>query len=65
MNFIIIEDKIINLDKIHFVRLESQYELIISFGTDFLKFKNKPDKILDIFNKLQNSNEKLSDRKRR
>lgn len=60
MNTIIIEGQLINLDKIHFVRRDSESELLISFGTDYLRFRKDPTKIDKIFNRLANRNEKLS-----
>jgi len=60
MNTIIIEGQLVNLDKIHFVRRESESELLISFGTDYLRFRKDPTKINQIFNKLANRNEKFS-----
>lgn len=53
MNTIQIDDKLINLDKIHFIRRESKTELIISFGTDFVRIKNSPDEIESLFKNLQ------------
>lgn len=56
-----IDGKLINTDKIHFVRRELNNSLLVSFGTDFLRFKGHKEYIDDIYNKLhKESNEKLS-----
>lgn len=65
MNSIVIDGKLINLDRIHFVRKEFADTLLISFGTDFLKFRGDPDWIASIFDKLQEHSEKLSCTNRR
>lgn len=66
MSRIVIDGKIINLDKIHFVRRESDTELLVSFGTDFLRFRGSPNKVEEIFNKLEyGNNEELSGNHRR
>jgi hypothetical protein len=58
---IVIDDQLINLDKVHFVRRESENELLVSFGTDFLRFRGNRKKIESIFAKLQDgNNEELS-----
>jgi len=59
MNTIVIDNKIINLEKIHFVRKESDIELLVSFGTDFLRFRSSPKQINDIFNKLNRKSEEF------
>jgi len=60
MKNITIDDKIINLDKIHFTRLISKIELIISFGTDFVRVKGTKEKINSIIETLKNGgDEKL------
>ena len=62
---IILDGKLINLDKIHFVRIESPTELLISFGTDFLRFRKDADTISEFFNRLQlASNEKFPSKNR-
>jgi len=48
-----IDDKLINLDRIHFVRLESESELIISFGPDFIRIRKSPEELESILNKIQ------------
>lgn len=52
-NCIKIDNKLINLDKIHFVRRESESELIISFGTDFVRIHKSPKELENIFKQLQ------------
>lgn len=65
MKTITIEGKLINLEKIHFVRRESMTSLIISFGTDFIRFDSNPEGIDSIYNKIENaSNEKFSSNNR-
>jgi len=60
-NRIIIDDHLINLDKFHFARRESKDTLLVSFGTDFLRFHGSQEKIESIITKLQDGNdEKLS-----
>jgi hypothetical protein len=60
MKNIIIDDKIINLDRIHFTRLISKTELLISFGTDFVRIKGTKEKIESVIKTLKNGgDEKL------
>ena len=66
MSTIRLKNKLVNLDKIHFVRIEDKCQLVISFGTDFIRFTGSPTEIQDLFNKIENlCNEKLSSTNRR
>ena len=55
MKTMLIEGKLINLKKIHFIRRESSCELIISFGTDFIKFTGSCEKLDKIYNDIYNN----------
>lgn len=66
MKTIIIKGKLINLDKIHFVRRLTYSELLVSFGTDFLTFTGTSEQLDDIFNEIQFAiNEEFSDNHKR
>lgn len=65
MNIIEIEGKLINVDKIHFVRKVSKNKLLISFGSDYVDFTGAAEKLEEIINEIQRCNEKLSDYDRR
>jgi hypothetical protein len=56
MKLLEINGKVINLERIHFIRLESESKLVISFGTDFVRFEDTPTKIQDILTKIVNAN---------
>ena len=61
MKTIVIDGKIINLSRIHFVRKETPSLLVISFGTDFIKVPGKPKEIEEIYHKIYSAlNEELS-----
>lgn len=64
MKTITIKGRLINLDKIHFVRRESYSELLISFGTDFLKFTGSQEELEEIFNTIESHAEFSSNRRR-
>jgi len=53
MNTIKIHGKLINLQQIHFVRKESDRVLIVSFGTDFIRFTGDCSEIDHIYDRLQ------------
>lgn len=56
-----IQDKIINLEKVHFVRRETPHELLISFGSDFLRIRGTSEIVDDLFYKIDNAlNEEFS-----
>ena len=56
-----IDGKLVNLEKIHFIRKEAPDSLLISFGTDFLRFRKEPEEISIILDKIEEcSNEKFS-----
>jgi ABC-type bacteriocin/lantibiotic exporter with double-glycine peptidase domain len=66
MSTLNIEGKLINLEQVHFVRRESPQELLVSFGTDFLRFKGTSERLDDIYYKIDEAlNEKLSSSSRR
>lgn len=55
-----IDGKVINIEKIHFIRKESNTDLLISFGPDFLRFHGTPKEVENIFIKLEREFEKFS-----
>ena len=61
MSLVRINGKLINPDKIHFVRKVSETKLLISFGSDHLEFSGTSEALEKISDKLEKySNEKLS-----
>lgn len=64
MNIITIEGRLINLDKIHFIRKESKRELFVSFGPDFIRFNGTEETIDRLLNKIQEAIEELSSKNR-
>ena len=53
MRTINLSGRIINIDQIHYIRRESPKELLISFGSDFLRFTGTESYINDLFLKLE------------
>ena len=53
-----IQDKLINVNKIHFVRRESSDKIIISFGTDFVRVADTPSNIEKYLNLLETEENK-------
>jgi len=47
-----IDGILINVEHIHYVRPESDTCILISFGTDFLRFRKSKEEIKDIKNRL-------------
>ena len=60
MNVINIAGRIINLSMVHFVRRESPTVLVVSFGSDFLKFTGTSNTIDDILIKIEEGLEEFS-----
>lgn len=61
-----IDGKLVNLEKIHFVRKETHDTLLISFGTDFLRFHKDPSEIETLLDMIKEcNNEKFSSKNRR
>lgn len=61
MKTVIIDNKIIYLHQIHFIRKESKTEFVISFGTDFVRVKGTKEKIESDLKKLtEENNEEFS-----
>lgn len=56
MKTVTIDDKTIYLNQIHFIRRESNTEIIVSFGTDFVRIKGTPEKIASALEKLKSGN---------
>jgi len=57
MKTVIIDNKIVYLNQIHFIRIESKTEIVISFGTDFVRVKGTQEKIKSDLKKLTEEND--------
>jgi hypothetical protein len=55
-----IDGQLINVNKIHYVRRESDAQLLISFGPDFIRFKKSPKELERIVRILKTSNNTCS-----
>jgi len=51
-----IDGYLINVNKIHYVRRESNTQLLISFGPDFIRFKKPPRELEEIVSILKVNN---------
>jgi len=61
MKTVTIDNKVIYVSQIHFIRRESKTELVISFGTDFVRIKGTSEKIESVLKKLtEENNEEFS-----
>lgn len=61
MKTVTIDNKVIYVSQIHFIRKESKTELVISFGTDFVRIKGTSEKIESVLKKLtEENNEEFS-----
>lgn len=66
MKTVTIDNKVIYLNQIHFIRKESKTELVISFGTDFVRIKGTSEKIESVLKMLtEGNNEEFSSNDRR
>lgn len=61
-----IDGKLINVQNIHFIRRESSCSLLVSFGSDFLRFLGSSEYVDEVYEKLYTvSHEQFSSKSRR